>query len=274
MAYADLHFERREAVALVTLARPDALNALRGQSIAELLDVLQRIEGDASVRAVVLTGEGRAFSAGRDLKEADALSEADPVPERVAAVVERYQDLTRCLTRMDKVVLCAINGVAVGIGAELAAAADVRLASPHARIAFPELRRALFLTNGIVHRLPRLVGLARASDWIFTGRMVEADELLASGFVSRLVDAPQLVDATLRIATEIAAQAPLTLRLAKELLNRAYELDLEAMLQLEQDALVRCVQSPDYREGVAAFLEKRAPRFSGDTERDAQTLDP
>jgi enoyl-CoA hydratase/carnithine racemase len=163
---------------------------------------------------------------------------------------------------MDKIVVSAINGVAVGIGAELAAASDVRLASPRARIAFPELRRALFLTNGIVHRLPRLVGLSRASEWILTGRMVESHEMLASGFVSRVVDDGTLLDDALRTAAEIAAQAPLSLRLAKDLLNRAFEVDLEAMLQLERDALVRCVQSADYREGVRAFLEKREPRFS------------
>jgi enoyl-CoA hydratase/carnithine racemase len=260
--YRDLRYERHGAVALVTFARPEALNALRAESITELLDVLTAVEGDASVRALVLTGAGRAFSAGRDLKEKDAFSETAPVAERIAAVVERYQDLTRRLTRMPRIVVSAINGVAVGIGAELAAASDVRLAAPEARVSFPELRRALFLTNGIVHRLPRLVGLGRASDWILTGRMVESPELLATGFVSRLIDGASLVDEAVRTAADIAAQAPLAMRLAKELLNRSYELDLETTLQLERDALVRCVQSADYREGTAAFLEKREPRFS------------
>ncbi|MGH7711946.1 MAG: enoyl-CoA hydratase/isomerase family protein [Gemmatimonadaceae bacterium] len=263
MPPSDLLYEGHDGVARITFNRPDALNALRQQTIAALLDALRQVEDDASVRALVLTGAGRAFSAGRDLKDEDALTATPPLADDVATVVEQYQELTRCLTRMDKIVISAINGVAVGIGAELAAASDVRLASTQARIAFPEVRRALFLTNGVLHRLPRIVGLGRATEWILSGRMVEADEMLASGFVSRLVDDAALVDDALQTAAQMALNAPVPLRLAKELLNRAYEVDLESMLGLERDALVRCVQTDDYREGVRAFLEKRAPRFTG-----------
>lgn len=144
--------------------------------------MLHRVEGDRALRALVLTGAGRAFSTGRDLKEQDALTATPPERDDVIAVVEQYQELTRRLTRMDKVVICAINGVAVAIAAELATASDIRLASPPARIAFPEVRRALFLTNGVLYRLPRIVGLGRATDWILSGRMIESDEMLASEF--------------------------------------------------------------------------------------------
>jgi enoyl-CoA hydratase/carnithine racemase len=263
MSSSDLLYEARDAVAVITFNRLEALNALRTQSIAELHALLRHVEDQTSIRALVLTGVGRAFSAGRDLKEDDPLT-ADPlVRDDIAAVLERYQELTRCLTRMDKVVISAINGVAVGIGAELAVASDIRLAVPQARIAFPEVRLGLFLTNGVINRLPRIIGLGRATEWILSGRFVEADEMLASGLVSRLVQPDALVTAALETAAVMAAHAPLAMRFAKDLLNRTYEVDLEEMLALERDAGVRCVESDDYREGVRAFREKRAPTFSG-----------
>lgn len=260
----DVILERRDAVAIVTLNRPVRLNALRGETIVALREALHAVEHDSTLRALVLTGAGRAFSAGRDLKEQDALTASAIVRDDVMATAEQYQELTRRLTRMDKVVICAINGVAVGIGAELAAASDMRIASREARIAFPEVRRGLFLTNGVLYRLPRIVGLGRAADWILSGRMVEADELLAAGFVSRIVDGESLLATALETATLIAANAPNSMRFAKDLLGRAYEVDLEMMLQLESEALADCVESGDYREGMNAFIEKREPVYKGD----------
>jgi enoyl-CoA hydratase/carnithine racemase len=262
--YDDLLFERRGAVALITFNRPAVLNALRGETVVALHEVLHAVEEDAGLRAVVLTGNGRAFSTGRDLKEEDALTATSAVRDAVLATIEQYQELTRRLTRMNKVVISALNGVAVGIGAELATASDIRLASPEARIAFPEVRRALFLTNGVLYRLPRIVGLGRAADWILSGRIVEAGELLSSGFVSRIVASDHVVASALEAAETIAANAPLSVRLAKELLGRAYEVDLEMMLELERDALADCIETEDYREGMTAFLEKREPNYRGD----------
>jgi enoyl-CoA hydratase/carnithine racemase len=257
----DLRFERRGAVALITFNRPEVLNALRGETVVALHELLHSIEQDPGLRSVVFTGAGRAFSTGRDLKEHDALTATPAVRDDVVATIEQYQELTRRLTRMHKAVVSAINGVAVGIGAELATASDIRLASPHARISFPEVRRALFLTNGVLYRLPRIVGLGRAADWVLSGRMVEADELLATGFVSRIVDGDSLVANALETAASLAANAPISMRLAKELLGRAYEVDLEMMLELEREALADCIESDDYREGMKAFLEKREANF-------------
>lgn len=263
MQHDDLLFERRGAVALITFNRPEVLNALRGETVVALHELLHGIEQDPALRAVVFTGAGRAFSTGRDLKEQDALSATPAVRDDVVATIEQYQELTRRLTRMHKVVISAINGVAVGIGAELATASDIRLASPQARIAFPEVRRALFLTNGVLYRLPRIVGLGRAADWVLSGRTVEADELLATGFVSRMVEGESLVANALETAMSLAANAPISTRLAKVLLGRAYEVDLEMMLELEREALADCIESDDYREGMKAFLEKREPNYTG-----------
>ncbi len=263
MTETDLLYREQGPVAVITFNRPDVLNAFRAQTMTELDALFRRVEGSASLRALVLTGAGRAFSAGRDLKDYDALTAHTPVHDEIVAAVEQYQGLTRCLTRMDKVVICALNGAAVGVGAELAVAADVRLAAPQARIAFPEVRRALFLTNGVMYRLPRIVGLGRATEWVLSGRLVDAHEMQASGLVSRVVDAASLVATALETASEMAANAPIPMRLAKELLNRAYDVDLETMLGLERDACVRCVFSEDVREGVRAFLQKRQPTFTG-----------
>lgn len=260
---ADLLYETQGAVAVITFNRPEVRNALRSHTIDELHAQLRRVEEAPSLRALVLTGAGPAFCSGRDLKDSDALNAGPLVHDDAVAVAEQYQELTRCITRMDKVVISAINGVAVGIGAELAAASDIRLGSPQARIAFPEVRRALFLTNGVLYRLPRVVGLGRAAEWVLSGRMVEAEELLSSGFLSRLIDAEKLLTDALETAATMAANAPESMRLAKALLNRAYDVDLATMLDLERDALVRCVETEDYREGLRAFAEKRDPRFTG-----------
>ena len=259
----DLILERSNGVAVVTFNRPEVLNALRGETIVALHETLHAIEHDTELRAVVFTGAGRAFSTGRDLKEQDALTATPAVRDDVVATIEQYQELTRRLTRMDKVVISAINGVAVGIGAELATASDIRIASPQARVAFPEVRRALFLTNGVLYRLPRIVGLGRAADWVLSGRIVEAEELLATGFVSRIVDGDSLVASALETAAALAANAPISMRLTKELLGRAYEVDLEMMLELEREALADCIESDDYREGMSAFLEKREAKYKG-----------
>ncbi|HJU73050.1 MAG TPA: enoyl-CoA hydratase/isomerase family protein [Gemmatimonadaceae bacterium] len=259
----DLLYEVQDNVAVITFNRPNVRNALRSQSIELLQALLGRVASDPGLRALVLTGAGTAFCAGRDLKDQDALNRDNPPRDAVAALAEQYQDLTRSLTRMEKIVVSAINGVAVGIGAELAAASDVRLAAPGARVAFPEVRRALFLTNGVLYRLPRIVGLGRATEWILTGRMLDADELVAAGFVSRIVAAERLLPDALATARIMTQHAPLPMRMAKDLLNRAYDVDLETMLALERDALVKCVASEDYREGIRAFVEKREPRFTG-----------
>ena len=263
MHHDDLILERRDTVAIITFNRPEVLNALRGETIVALHEVLHAIEHDPHLRAVVLTGSGRAFSTGRDLKEQDALTATPTVRDDVVATIEQYQELTRRLTRMHKIVVSAINGAAVGIGAELAAASDIRLASREARIGFPEARRGLFLTNGVLYRLPRIVGLGRASEWILSGRLVEAEELLSSGFVSRIIDSEFLVAASIEIAQRTAANAPTSMRLAKELLGRAYEVDLEMMLELEREALADCIESDDYREGMRAFAEKREAKYTG-----------
>lgn len=234
----DVLLDVREHVAVITFNRPEAMNALRREGIEALTAHLRRVEADESLRALVLTGAGRAFCAGRDLKEVDALNTPAAPSEDVAAVVERYQELTRIVTRMPQVAIAAINGAAVGIGAELAAACDLRLATPNAKLSLPELRVGLFFTNGVLHTLPRIVGLGRASDWMLSGRMVLADELLASGFVSRLVQPEDLLPAALEVAAPMATYNVAATRHARALLAQSFALDLETTLRLEVDALV------------------------------------
>jgi enoyl-CoA hydratase/carnithine racemase len=257
----DIRYTQRDRVGLVTFQRPEALNAFRHRTVSELLEIL-RGTATGDVRVLVLTGAGRAFSAGIDLKEmADEWEGRDLDARRQD--LEQLQEVTRRIVSHPAVVIAAINGIALGIGAELAIAADLRIAADSATLGFPEVKRGLFHTNGTMYLLPRLVGTARATDWLLTGNPVAAPELLSAGVVSRLVPPDEVQAAALRWADEIAAGAPQSLRLAKQLLRRSHELDLEAVLREEVAGVLECFQRADVLEGLKAFREKRPPRYTG-----------
>ncbi|WP_242908063.1 enoyl-CoA hydratase/isomerase family protein [Actinomadura terrae] len=255
----DLQVTRSGPVLTITLDRPEVLNAVRRQTLTELGAVLDAAERDAAVRAVVLTGTGRAFCAGIDLTEtADRLSAA---PEVLAAQVTDLQNLTRRLTTLPKTVIAAVNGLAVGLGAELAIASDIRVAAAEARFTFPEATRALYPTNGVLYLLPRLVGHGRALDLLLTGDPLNAPDALTAGLVSRVVPGPDLAATAARLARTIAAAAPLPVTMIKQHLRESWERDLEGVLALETEAALACLTGRDLAEGVTAFGENRAPSF-------------
>jgi enoyl-CoA hydratase/carnithine racemase len=249
--------------ARLRLNRPDRLNAMDPATFARFHRILGDLAGDPALRAVVLTGTGRAFSAGADLKEMQARPQGDATVRDATATLHLYQDTTRRLTAHPAVFIAAINGLAVGVGAELALAADVRIGSDTAELRLPEVQRGLFGTNGVLHLLPRVVGQGRAADWLLTGRPVPAAELLAAGFLTEVVPADRLQARAVELAETIAGNAPVSVRLVKALLRRTWEVDLEAMLQYEVDGMLRCMASDDIEEGLRAFLEKRPPRWQG-----------
>ena len=258
----DLLYEQRGRVAIATFNRPEVLNAVRQATETRLLEILDAAARDDSVRALILTGSGRAFSAGIDLKEAGAggLGAGDAESRKR---LERTQEITRRIVSHPKIIIAAVNGPAVGIGAEISTAADLRIAAESASFSFPEVKRALFLTNGVTYLLPRLVGSSRAALWLLTGEPVSAAEACACGFVSHMVPAQELLDFTLQLANSIAAHAPLSVRLVKEALRRTHDADLESMLELEVEGVLKCLKSDDFAEGIEAFLGKRAPQYRG-----------
>jgi enoyl-CoA hydratase/carnithine racemase len=248
-------------VGLITLNRPSVLNAFDHAMVTKLATCLDRAR-DSGVRALVITGAGRAFTSGHDLAEAPLTGET-PIGE-VHAYLWEIQQLTTKLLAHPAIVIAALNGAAVGMGAEISVAADLRLASDQAYLLFPEVRLALLETNGVTWLLPRAVGHARASDWLLTGRRIPAGELAAAGFVSRVLPPAELMPAAMEMASEVAASAPRSIRLVKRMLHKGWTGDLEASLLAEIDGVVATSRSPDLVEGMRAFQEKRVPRYSGD----------
>lgn len=259
----DIRFEKHGHVAVATFQRPEVLNAFRQATLRDFIAILDEVEADPSVRVLVLTGTGRAFSAGIDLKEIGQSAARAPALKQLYGDLQTTQDVTRRMVRMPRVILSAINGLAVGIGVEIALASDIRLAAESATFTFAEVKRALFETNGVMYILPRLIGQGRALHLLLTGETIKAQEALSVGLVTRVLPQEQLLDAALDTARTIAANAPLSVRLVKQVMQRTYDLDLEAVMQLEVDGMLQCYGSEDMAEGITSFVEKRPPLYQG-----------
>lgn len=259
MAVDGLRVEVGGPVATLTLDRPEALNALTAPVKVALREALESIAADPAVRAVILTGAGRAFCAGQDLAEREA-PDAEPLDVEVR---ERYNPVVRALRSMPQPVIAAVNGVAAGAGASLAFACDLRIAAEGARFVLAFGRIGLVPDSGASWFLPRLVGPARAAEIALVGDPVDAAEALRIGLVSRVVPGERLLDEARATADQLAAQAPRALALTKGLLDAAWTTDLATALEAEADAQGTAGATADHAEGLAAFRGKRPPRFTG-----------
>jgi enoyl-CoA hydratase len=247
--------ERDGAVAVVTIDRPDALNALDPPTLTALRDVLAELAEDAAARAVVLTGAGeKAFVAGADIK---AMAAMDADEARAWGALGHETALL--LETMPKATIAAVNGFALGGGCELALACDIRYASESARLGQPEVSIGIIPGWGGTQRLPRVVGIGLAKELILTGRMVDADEALRSGLVNAVFPAAELMPKALELAQSLAAKSPLVIAAIKEATSRTFHGDLGA----EERAFAGLFGSEDQAEGMAAFIEKRPPEFTG-----------
>ena len=259
----DILYETQDQIAIITFNRPDVLNVFRRSMFQTLLDLFEKIEKDDSIRVILLTGAGRAFSAGIDLDEVSHLFDGTMTMEQARAELNEMQELTRRMVNLPKPIISAINGVAVGVGAEVAIASDIRIASQMASFEFAEVKRGLFETNGVMHRLPRLIGMGRAAQVMLTGERISARSALDMGLITRVLPTEMLMREALEIARSLAANAPISMRLVKQVLHKSYDLDLESVMQLETEGTLECIASEDLKEGVTAFLEKRAPIYKG-----------
>jgi len=246
-------------VATITLDRPEALNALTVPVKVALREALERLAVDRAVRAVILTGAGRAFCAGQDLAEREQADAASLDVE----LRERYNPIILALRAMGQPVIAAVNGVAAGAGASIAFACDLRIAAADARFVLAFGRLGLVPDSGATWFLPRLVGDARAAELVLIGDPIPADEALRIGLVSRVVPNDELLPQARALADRIAAGAPMALALTKGALERAATIDLETALEGEAKLQGIAGASADHAEGLAAFREKRAPRFTG-----------
>jgi 2-(1,2-epoxy-1,2-dihydrophenyl)acetyl-CoA isomerase len=252
--------ELSEGILTLTLNRPDALNSFTVEMKEELSAALKEAARDKSVRVVILTGAGRAFSAGQDLKERGAPGVADLGTE----LRTRYNPIILAMRRLEKPIIGAVNGVAAGAGVSVALACDIVIASESASFIEAFGRVGLVPDTGSTWFLPRLVGYARAAEMIFTAEPVAARTAERIGLVNRVVPADQLMDEARSLATKLAAASPRALALAKRGLNRALESGLEDALDYEAQLQSIAGRSRDHAEGVAAFVEKRPPRFTGE----------
>jgi enoyl-CoA hydratase/carnithine racemase len=255
----ELSVERRGGAAVLTLNRPDRMNALSRALVAALGEAGRELQADSEVRAVILTGTGdRAFCAGADLKERAGMSEDD-----VLAMLRLYRTELLWLTRSRVPVVAAINGVALGGGLELALLCDLRVAVESAVLALPETSLAIIPAAGGTQRLPRVIGEARAKELILLGRRVTAQEALSFGLVNRVYPSTEnLLDHTLELVRHITEGAPIAQSAALDAL-RAAELPFDEGLEAELRAYERCLRSEDRREALKAFQEKRRPVFRG-----------
>lgn len=254
-----VHFERRGSVALLTLDNPGKLNALSVEMLVGIAQHLDAIEADDALRAVVITGAGeKAFAAGADIAH---MREASVDAAR--AYAEQGHTVLSRIEEFPKPVIAAVNGYALGGGCELVLACDIRLAADTAKLGQPEVNLGIFPGWGGTQRLPRLTSPGFAKELIFTGRHVDAAESLAAGLVNRVHPPGELVERAIAMGEEIARKSPCAVAAAKRLVNRALDGGYHDSLAGELAAFGEAFATEDQREGMAAFFEKREPRFTG-----------
>jgi len=252
-----VHVERDRAVAIVTVDRPESLNALDVATLTALRDTLRELADDAGVRAIVLTGAGdKAFVAGADIKYMSGLG-----PAEAKGWGALGHEAALLLETMPRPTIAAVNGFALGGGCELALACDIRYASSRAKLGQPEINLGIVPGWGGTQRLARVCGIGVAKELIFTGRTVDAEEALRIGLVNAIAD--PVLERALETARELAAKSTLALSLAKRLCNLTLGVDHAGSLDVEADEFGALFASEDAREGLTAFVEKRPPTFSG-----------
>lgn len=264
MSFLDFLYQKDAAIARALLNRPAKLNAFRHQTCQELLAILDDFSNDDSVRVLLLRGTGRAFSAGVDLSAFDVFDEEGQLDEKKAREqLDQYQAITQKLINCKKPVIAAVNGLAIGLGIEIALACDIRIASEDARFAFAESRRGLFQTNGVMYFLPRMIGYGRAKELMMTGRTIDAARAAAIGMVSKTVSTADFDASVEEYLTQLTANAPISLKLIKQVARDALSASLTEVLEMETEGMMDCLRSADLQEGLQAFEEKRPPIYKG-----------
>ncbi len=260
-----LLYEQQGSVVTLTMNEPQRRNPLTGNTaVGDFLEAIERIHGDRSVRAVVLTGAGTAFSSGGDIKDMERQASGSVGGMQIRQEYRTgIQRLPLALFNLEVPVIAAVNGAAIGAGMDLACMCDIRIASEHAKFAESFVKLGIVPGDGGAWLLPRLIGLSRASELSFTGEVIGAQQAADWGLVSRVVPADKLLEVANELAARIAANPPHAVRLTKRLLREAMHTRLDTLLEMAASFQALSHQTDDHREAVAAFLEKRAPTFKG-----------
>lgn len=258
MELKNIILEKEGHLAIVTINRPKALNALNSDTLKDLDVVLEDLEKDSNIYSVILTGSGeKAFVAGADISEMKDLSEEEG--KNFGLLGNR---VFRRLEKLDKPVIAAISGFALGGGCELAMACDIRIASEKAKFAQPEAGLGITPGFGGTQRLPRLVGEGKAKELIYTCAMVKADEALRIGLINKVVPLENLMEEARNMANAIMANAPIAVKLCKDAINRGMQVDIDKAIEVEAGDFGKCFATEDQKEGMEAFIGKRAKNFS------------
>ena len=257
-AFDTLLLKRDGEIGKITLNRPDDLNALNRQAIADLSAAMTALRDDAAIRGVIITGAGEtAFAAGSDFDELSRLTAAE-----AQALSREGQALMDLIEALGKPVIAALNGYAIGAGCELALACTMRIAADHARLALPEARIGLIPGFGGTQRLPRLIGKGRALQMILSGDMMDAQEAVRIGLIDEIVPKQKLIGRAEAILWTIATNAPLAIRSALEAVHKGMEMTQAQSLELEASLFGRVAATEDAKEGIAAYVANRKPRFT------------
>ena len=254
MSYETIILEKKDYIATITMNRPDRLNALNDQIVDELNEAFAEVDRDDGIRVVVITGAGRAFSSGADLK-GPRTGDGDPMRSFTDRIFAAFQ--------IDKPIIASINGLAVGGGCTMTLSCDIRIASEEAKFQLPFTRLGTCTELGSTYLLPRLVGMGKASELILTSKMIDAREAKEIGLVNEVVPASELARVSYEMAGSIAKLPPLAVQLNKRGLLEAMHSDLPTMLRYEALALAHLLKTEDHKEAVQAFMEKREPVYKG-----------
>lgn len=260
MTYEALKFEIENGIATITLNRPDAANGLNATMARELGEVALRCDNDDAIRVVVLTGSGRFFCAGGDLK--DFGTYGDAAPTMIKRLADELHKAISVFARMDAPLIIAVNGVAAGAGLSIAAIGDLVVASENASFTMAYSRAGLSPDGSSSYYLPRVIGLRRTQDLMLTNRTIDAKEALDWGLVTKVVPANDLLDTAQQIAGKLAAGSAGAHAAIKKLLLMTFNNGLETQMEIEGRLIAECAGSENGQEGIRAFLEKRAPKFS------------
>jgi enoyl-CoA hydratase len=259
MEFKYIIYEKNEGIATITLNRPEALNAFSKELVEEILQALEDIRNDENIRVVILTGAGeKAFSAGADIKTMKGMN---ALKARELSLMG--EKLCYTLENLEKPVIAAINGYALGGGLEVAMACDIRIASENARLGQTEINIGLIPGWGGTQRLTRLAGKTKTKELVFTGKLIDAKTAEQLGILNMVVPAEKFKETIRQFATELAQKAPIAIKVAKVLINKGADIGLDAALALEREGFGVVASTEDLQEGVAAFTEKRKPIFKG-----------
>lgn len=260
MEYKNLIVEIKDKIATIKVNRPKALNALNSETLDDLKNAVEELEANKDVWVVIVTGEGdKAFIAG-----ADILEMKDMTALKGMQFSQKGHEAISGLENMSKPVIAAVNGFALGGGFEVAIACDIIYASDKAKVGFPETTLGILPGFGGTQRAAKLVGLAKAKEMIFTGKMITAQEAYEMGFINKVVPHENLMKEVMELAEKIKSNGPFAVRLAKECINKSLFLDMESALMLEAKDFGLCFATKDQKEGMTAFVEKRKPTFTGE----------